>query len=251
MYIDYPHDIKKSGKYVIKTLNDIKHLKKEFAIQKFLSKYELAPKVINLEEHTFKEEFVEGSLLKDVNLNSSVVVELAKTLKKIHTIKIPKKIKVLIEDKFTMSGIYQPRLILQELVKDINDEELNSYFNIANNYIKSVENYLKDKAGYMCLIHGDLSKNNIMIRNNKIVIIDWTDCRLDIPSTDISQLFYLCDFTDTQKEIFLNEYNNRDFINKDLIDLNTILLLIYDLNKKFKETGLHDTGLLKKLKSYA
>lgn len=251
MFIDYHHKVIKNGDFVIKTLQNTKRLRKEFEIQKFLSKYHLAPKVIGLKGLSFKEEFIDGLLLKDVIIDDSLVIELAKLLNKIHLIKLPNKIKLLIEDEFTKSGIYQPRLIFQELVKDVRFEELNSCFTLAEKYIVKVEKYLKDKHDYMCLVHGDLSMNNIVVSPNKIVIIDWADCRLDIPTTDISQLFYLCNFTLNQQEIFLNEYNYRGFINKDLIDLNTVLLLIYDLCKEFRDTGKCDNDLLNKLKTYA
>ena len=86
-----------------------------------------------------------------------------------------------------------------------------------------------DKRNYkVCLIHGDLNLHNVFLEKRGIFLIDWTDCRLDVPSCDVSQVFYLWGLNQEQEELFL-KYYDMDFIDKQLLVYHKILLLLYDL----------------------
>lgn len=114
--------------------------------------------------------------------------------------------------------------------------------------------YFKNKKCHLGLVHGDLSFNNILLSTNKIYIIDWSDCRYDVLSADISQLFYLCKFNKKQKGIFLKNYSACYIDNKILLS-HYILLLVYDIidyyNKNNKIYISKNKELEKIIKDYA
>lgn len=58
----------------------------------------------------------------------------------------------------------------------------------------------------LCLCHGDLKSENILVTENGIKIIDWECAEIDIPETDIGRLFSGCSFNDEQQKLFLIEY---------------------------------------------
>jgi thiamine kinase-like enzyme len=57
-----------------------------------------------------------------------------------------------------------------------------------------------------CLCHADLKKENILVTNNGIMLIDWECAGSDIPETDIGRLFSGCEFTEEQQGVFLKSY---------------------------------------------
>lgn len=41
-----------------------------------------------------------------------------------------------------------------------------------------------------CVVHGDTNPRNILIRNNKVALIDWDEAHVDVPEIDLGKLPY-------------------------------------------------------------
>jgi Ser/Thr protein kinase RdoA (MazF antagonist) len=93
---------------------------------------------------------------------------------------------------------------------------------------KNLHTQLKHKKYQISLIHGDLSFHNIFLQDDNIFLIDWSDCRLDISSCDVSQLFYLLNFNEIQEKLFLKHYQ-MGYIDSQILKFHKVLLLMYDL----------------------
>lgn len=231
MFIDYPHKnkiLKNKPNFIIKSLSDKKVLHKEFYVLNFLKKQLPVPKVYNLKNNSFREERLYGREITKADLTEKNIKKLALILKKLHALKIPTDIKRLIRNNFLKKNLYQPTLIVREIIKKLPIRFTagleKNIFSMARNF----ESELAKKKHKTSLIHGDLSYHNIFLQNNEIFLIDWSDCRFDISSCDVSQLFYLLKFNQKQKKIFLKYYQT-DGVENSILKFHEMLLLLYNL----------------------
>jgi aminoglycoside phosphotransferase (APT) family kinase protein len=63
-------------------------------------------------------------------------------------------------------------------------------------------------SGAKCaLIHGDLSADNLMVRQDgSLVIADWGEARITSPFVDVAYLIVHSEWSDVESELFLNAY---------------------------------------------
>lgn len=230
MFNNYPH-INKISKddpnFIVKSLADRAILKKEFYVLVFLNKYSFTPKVCNFNGNFFCEERLTGKDITKKDLTNANIKKIALTLKKLHTLELPLKIKKLIKNNFLVSNRYRPFLIAKEIIKNVPSEIVEKCGEAVINIAKDLELRLKKKEYNICLIHGDLNRSNIFIQSKNIFLIDWTDCRLDISSCDIAQLFYSLNFNQKQENLFFKHYGF-EYIYDRAIIFHKILLLLYD-----------------------
>ena len=60
-----------------------------------------------------------------------------------------------------------------------------------------------------CLIHGDICEQNILVNNNKFLLIDWESVSLSDPAAEITKIFEAfgrIKFSDEQRQLFLKTY---------------------------------------------
>lgn len=90
------------------------------------------------------------------------------------------------------------------------DSRVENFFEKQKKLLKSVPDGVLEKS----LVHGDLGFN-IRATENNVFIVDWEFCRIDCPDLEILYCFEHEDLTNSQREVFLNEYRkHRDLNNK-------------------------------------
>lgn len=232
MFKEYPHQnkiLKNQPNIIVKSLSDKSILQKEFHVLSFLKNQSFTPAVSGFNGEYFLEQRLLGREMLRKDLTDKNIIKLALILRKIHLLKIPASIKNNINNDFLLNSVkYQPVLIMRTMLKDVPLVIAKKYKKILCTIAEDIESKLQTKKYQISLIHGDLSFHNIFFQNNKIFLIDWSDCRLDISSCDVSQLFYLLDFNQEQEKIFL-KYYNMNYIDDQLLIFHKILLLLYDL----------------------
>lgn len=221
---------------------------KEYYAQKLVSIIKLAPKPylrlhlfwkqipsLILEEKIFFEKKYKKSdkFIKDAAISLREMHDYARRNKDIVTKYIP-------EDKLLVNGKYDPLRILKVFIQDplkklekkkmrlLNKTVKNTLFEIGERII-----YLNKKIRYFpnqcSLIHGDLNNTNLVrTRGDKIMIIDWADCRWDIVTCDLSQFIYLHFLTKEEKKLFLESYG-ADWISEDMLEIHRLLLIGWDI----------------------
>lgn len=246
MFTDYPHinslqDDKPN--FLIKSLLNKTVLQKEFFVLDFLAKQGFTPQVVDFDGQSFQEEYLTGREINQIDLTITNIKKLALILRRLHTLVIPDEVKHYLDNSFLRHGLYQPILIVQTIMKKSLPMVVKNYSTLLTNIAQHIKTRL-DRINYpINLIHGDLSRHNILLQNNNIFLIDWSDCRLDIPSCDVAQLFYLLDFDQQQEELFLKNYQ-MDYLDQQLLIFHKILLLLYDLaNLTIKKQVLEETKI--------
>ena len=250
MFKDYPHQntiAKNKANIIVKSLVDKDILYKEFAILEFLQKYNFVPRVSNFDGLIFYEEKIIGREMQAKDLSFDNIKNLALLLKELHTLAIPSHLEKIIQNNFIKDKKYQPTLIVKEILNRAPIELVEEYGAIFYEIARNTEDVLGAKKYNMSIIHGDLSFKNIFLSGKNIFLIDWTDCRLDISSCDVSQLFYLLNFNKEQEKIFL-EYYDTDYIDDKLLIFHKTLLFLYDLVDFYLKNNKINNKLLSKLK---
>lgn len=247
MFVDYPHKNKlltlNNKKVIKKTLADNKILEKEFKVLKFLAQLELSPKAINYNGKSYYEEYIDGERLGN-NLKDETIVSLARTITKYHSLNLPLPIKDLVDDNLVVCGRYKPSTVFKEIAENILANKDKKLYQKLFDFMLDMDSYYSKVPYKLGLVHGDLSGNNIIINQRGIHIIDWSDCRYDILSCDISQLFYLNTFSEEQEKKFLLNYKV-GFIDKKILSSHKILLLLFDVADIYRKTKNWDVNRIK------
>lgn len=244
IFCDYPHQNSYiylgKKKYLKKRVSDYKILNKEFRILRFLEGDPAVPSVENLEHQYFYEEFIEGRILSPCDLNEpETIIEIANILQRIHSLRVPSNLGSLVKNAFLKKGRYSFSSIGSEVLKHCPPKAISGCHVELRRVFERFDASLKDHPLPVGLIHGDLSFNNFLYKNGMISLIDWTDCRLDTHTCDVSQLFYLMSFTPAQKKIFIDNYKY-GFIDSAMMKGHEMLLLLYDLASFYKKRGRVD-----------
>ncbi len=228
MFKDYPHinapspDIPNT---IIKSLRNASVLKKEFHVLNFLQSQGFVPGVGKFNGRTFHEEMLSGKEIAVSNLSDATLGALARRLRKLHLLTIPPHIEKYARNAFLSNGKYRPRLVLAAILRKAPLSPVSKQ--ALRTIAKNIELKLKKSVYPISLIHGDLSRHNILLSKGRIFLIDWTDCRMDISSCDVSQLFYLLKLTPGQEKVFLKHYN-MPYIDRELLTFHKLLLSLYD-----------------------
>ena len=210
--------------------NNFSLLRKEYKIERALSEKSITPYVRLLYGIYFYEELVN---IKKIDLTQDFIKDLSLVLRELHRIKIDywsESIKKAIKNDFIKKDCYELFLLYQEIFKRLPSNFFNYKLESKiDEKIKFYNQYLNKKKYTTCLIHGDLSQNNVLLDSNgSIKLIDWTDARIDVPSHDIAQVFYLFKFDKKQQNFFLKNYGST-WIDKEIIEMHSLVFLIYDL----------------------
>ena len=164
------------------------------------------------------EEFIEGRKIS--RLSNLIVKKIAESLGEIHTsLKISgKRGPISIKKEYIPS--FNKRLKILQKNKQMHD--------IMSDYVEKAKRYLADnekifqKYSAKVLLHGDTHCENIFLRNNDIIFLDWEGSEFNDPVFDIVAFFYESEnlqhfnekkgISEKHKSLFLKEYSkiNRD-----------------------------------------
>lgn len=149
--------------------------------------------------------------LKDID-----IARLAIILKRLHTLKLTPIIKEKLADSYTQDIKYHPKKIFESIWSNMSyiyRRKYKKYLRLANELERLFQN-IDDK---LSLIHGDLRPGNIVFnQNNDIKIIDWDDCRLDLPLVDVFVFFSNYKLSVKQKTIFWRSYQKPKWYNREI-----------------------------------
>lgn len=225
-------------------------LEKEYLVQKSINSTSIVPRVFKFRYSYYLEEIIDSRELYLTNANIRKIASTLYTLHNINVDLLPKKLRDSLKnnflDKFESSinylNLYEA--ILKELTSENIREELTRY-----KIQEFLSNHQKVKIpAKLCLIHGDLNKGNVLLDESKnIILIDWSDCRIDESAADIAQLFYHFKFTTRQIEFFFKIYSD-DFLTFNVLELRKLLLLIYDVVYFWKTEKRKATGKLTQIR---
>jgi len=195
-------------KYVLRIENNpqFKNLKKEYNLLKSLEAG-LGPKAYFFDKSHkiipadyFVEEFVEGKYPK--RLNNKFIILMAKWLKKLHQQKKPCK-------KQSMLKTIKPYF------KNVNNHKnaiSSEIVNKIDSLFKRVTAFCKKNDGIFanrkeaCLLHSDLSRENIIYDDKNIRLLDWEFSRYNFSEWDLVYFMQSLELNPKQEELFLKTY---------------------------------------------
>jgi len=194
--------------------------KQEFDVLKLIEPLKISPKAYYFgNDNSIKQdltivEYIKGETLDDIS--EKHIFDLATDLRKLHT-----------SFPFDMAGdTLPPQDELpyhcdtynefangedKKIEKYLSLEGINKIVEPYNRINKKLEDWFNNLDIFngitkFCLCHADLKKENILVTNSGIMLIDWECAGSDIPETDIGRLFSGCEFTEEQQNIFLKSY---------------------------------------------
>ncbi|MBT5021411.1 aminoglycoside phosphotransferase family protein [Candidatus Woesearchaeota archaeon] len=195
-------------KYVLRIENNpqFKNLKKEYTLLKYL-RPGLGPEVYFIDtSHKiipfdyFVEEFIEGKHPK--KLNDKFITLMAKWLKKLHQQKKPcKKHSMLKAIKPYFRNVNNHRNAIPS--KTIN--KIDSLFNRVTDFCKKNDGLFANRKK-ACLLHRDLSRENIIYDGKKIILLDWEFSNYNFPEWDLVYFIQSLRLNSKQKDLFLKTY---------------------------------------------
>lgn len=234
LFKDFPHKntlVETRGrKYLRRSLSNRKILQKEYLVMKFLEKYSFSPKAYFLGRDHILEEYLENwqSLAQSGRLSDEKITLLAQTVRKLHKVRLNSSMVVLLKDEFTKDMKYHPFALFKEMLEFAEGKFREFCLEELTFFFENLERRINKEKFPLRLVHGDLSPQNIMFKDQRVKIVDWSDSRLDIFTSDLSQLFYLNRFSDKQEKKFLSVYQP-DFWDEELFLGHGILLALYDI----------------------
>ncbi len=165
----------------------------EEKIYKAIAPLNISEKVLYFDTNTgYKiSKFVHGSREYITSPNKEQLTYVAKTLKKLH--------KSEISVDFGYQMFYKLKVYKNELSSEVYIEE-----KVENKIIDALKKILsKDK---MVLCHNDLVKNNLLFKDNGVVIIDWEYASMNNPYFDLASFISENELDEDRANFFLSKY---------------------------------------------
>lgn len=229
MYIDNKHFINKiqfNGIFGIEKrmpsqLLDI--LKNEIAVLTYLKSHKFkSPTILTYSTDFFVEEFI-----SDVKYNVlNNIPKIAKLLYELHNINVSEEMKQILYNPYLAANTHNTVKLFCDLLHPLPKKIQHSVL------FDKIFTYVQDnpfKSIRVSIIHGDLNPNNILEKNDTPYLIDWSDTRVDFPSFDIAQLFYIYNFSAKEQDVFWSYYPDETSILHKNIFLHVIFLILYEL----------------------
>jgi len=204
-------------KYVLRIENNpmFKNLKKEYKLLKSIEKLGVAPKVFLLDtSHKiiktdyFLEEFIPGIHPKR-KVSKTFVILMANWFKKLHSYKVSEKPDCCNKGYFSLSCAIKPYYknvkkysyaLTPKLLEEV-DILLGYAVKICKKEDKLFSNYKK-----FSILHRDPSKDNILIKGKKVILIDWEFSSFGLPEWELVYFLQSYKFGKSQRELFLKTY---------------------------------------------
>ena len=252
IYVDNPHINKivtyRGKKWYHKYVNDKDIQYREFAIQKLLNKSEYVPNCINYKKSGFLEEKVQGKTFAEFDMvTDQMLIALSEALRSIHNYFENNINFALFSESNINETKYDPGQVLNLVMGDIKSQSISDLgveYDIVNNVAHELTNKIKELPCINTIIHGDVSLNNIIYTPaGNVVLIDWTDCRIDVGVSDFSQGIHLMKLNKKQRDIFLSTYDY--VLNFPLfVEFQLLMYALYDLIAKIKKNKSYDNELM-------
>ena len=136
------------------------------------------------------------------------IEDLMKTLLKLHSLNT-NFAPPIIENNLLENGKYSVKNVWNHFYADsktVNIMKKNTDINrIREDLVEMANDILGVKVA---VIHGDLNQGNILVFNNGVKLIDWSDVRLDNPYLDIAQVVFHSGLDINDAESLARMYNN-------------------------------------------
>lgn len=204
-------------------------LKQEFELEQLLFLYHLTPRVWDWDGTHFKETWSTGT---PASTSDQHIASIAKVLRTLHTVSLTKLALSLahsLHDRFAQPDQYHfdslCQLALAKLAKNYSVAKFKQFTYQARRYEKIINSVSYE----LSIIHGDLHSSNILINeHNEVCLIDWLDTRIDLPTHDIAQYFYLNRLDSRQQLLFWRHYGKIDWMVPEIIDCHLFTLSLFE-----------------------
>jgi len=186
--------------------------KREYQALKLIENSKIAPKAFHFEkskeyfgENFIILEYLEGEDLRKKKITNKLIINLAKTVTKLHNVKITKRMRKLRNEK------NYKQFLIDELKKRLNyiKTKRKKYFLNPNidKILSNKYNELKKLRFYSEVLgHGDICPQNVILHKNKLKLIDWEDLGTIDPALEIVRIFQDFELSEKQQQIFLKKY---------------------------------------------
>ena len=115
----------------------------------------------------------------------------------------------------------------KRVLKLKNPKKLEIYLSELESFYKCLDNDRK-----MCFIHGDIHKNNIIINDDNFYLIDWELATYGDLAYELSTYFILMEYTNEEKEMFLNRLNKKLNLNLDDLKKDIEVYTLFELYRR-------------------
>lgn len=230
LFDDYPHKIEEitiDGElYLHKSLANRGVLRKEYEVTNFVSELGVGPAVRGWYEDHYIEKKLMGVTLDSINFNDMHVTQLAINLSLIHNATLPTVLEGMLYDELSKKGDHRASVVFEAMVSvhpkilPVEVKKLASKFFLTRDVLFTDQKF--------SLIHGDLTKNNILVSSNNVFFIDWADARFDLPSIDVAQLFFSALKTEKAQRLFIANYTGCE-LSCEILKTQEALILVYCL----------------------
>ncbi|MCW4020202.1 MAG: aminoglycoside phosphotransferase family protein [Candidatus Bathyarchaeota archaeon] len=192
--------------------------RKEYDSLKLVEPLDIAPKAFHFEpskeflgETFIILEYLEGKSLNECGkINDATVKELGRIVARLHSTNIEAIKKHLRKSRSSKKGMLNS---IRGRIDHIKTKR-NPYFKEKGAFEKVLASSFRKLqgmkfSGIPCEVlgHGDMDPQNVISSGEKLRMIDWEDLGRVDPAWEIASIFDAFDFSDSQKELFLNAYS--------------------------------------------
>lgn len=191
--------------------------KKEYNSLRVVEHLDLAPEAFHLE--TSREylgepfiilEYLEGKSLEKLRkIDENTVKELGRIVAQLHSTNIDdieRGLEKIGSSKTDILDEIRGRIDYIKTKRRSYFKEKGKFENILTDSYEKLQQ-LRFEKPYYALGHGDIAPQNVIISGEGLKMIDWEDLGLIDPAYEIAIIFASFDFSDRQKEWFLDEYS--------------------------------------------
>ena len=193
--------------------------KREYDSLRVVEHLGIAPKVFHLE--TSREylgetfiilEYLEGKSLEELRkIDENTLKELGRIVAQLHSTRIEdieRRLEKIGSSKTDILNEIRGRIGYIKTKRKGYFKEKGEFENILTDSYRKLQQLRFDKKPYYVLGHGDIAPQNVIISVEEgLKMIDWEDLGLIDPAYEIAIIFNSFDFSDRQKELFLEEYS--------------------------------------------
>jgi len=244
-------------KYVLRIENNpmFKNLKTEYKLLKSLENFCVGPKVFLLDtSHKiiqtdyFLEEFIPGKHPKR-KISKTFVILMANWFKRLHSYKTSKKPNCGKKGYFSLSCAIKPYYNNFKKYGFALDpkllNEVNTLFNSAIEICKKEDKIFSNHKKFS-ILHRDTSKDNILIKGKKVMLIDWEFASVGPPEWELVYFLQSYKLEKDDRELFLKTYgypNNKKSIKR--LQILFVLNICGDVGYSIWRLGLLKKGKIK------